>query len=39
MNLPPEIDLPSIIHGEDERVPTAAIEFGAKALYELLKRY
>lgn len=39
MNLPPEIDLPSLIHGEDERVPTAAIEFGAKALYELLKRY
>jgi acetylornithine deacetylase/succinyl-diaminopimelate desuccinylase-like protein len=39
VNLPPEIDLPSIIHGENERVPTAAIEFGAKALYELLKRY
>lgn len=39
MDLPPELDLPSIIHGENERVPTAAIEFGAKALYELLRRY
>jgi acetylornithine deacetylase/succinyl-diaminopimelate desuccinylase-like protein len=39
MNLPPEIDLPSLIHGANERVPTAAIAFGAEALYKLLKRY
>ena len=39
MNLPPEIDLPSLIHGPNERVPLAAIQFGADALYELLKRY
>jgi acetylornithine deacetylase/succinyl-diaminopimelate desuccinylase-like protein len=39
MNLPPEIDLPSVIHGENERVPIAAITFGADALYELIKRY
>lgn len=39
MNLPPEIDLPSLIHGENERVPLASITFGADALYELLKRY
>jgi acetylornithine deacetylase/succinyl-diaminopimelate desuccinylase-like protein len=39
MNLPPEIDLPSVIHGENERVPTKSIKFGAEALYELLKRY
>jgi acetylornithine deacetylase/succinyl-diaminopimelate desuccinylase-like protein len=39
MNLPPELDLPSVIHGENERVPVTAITFGANALYELLKRY
>jgi acetylornithine deacetylase/succinyl-diaminopimelate desuccinylase-like protein len=39
MNLPPEIDLPSVIHAENERVPITAIDFGAQALYELLKRY
>jgi acetylornithine deacetylase/succinyl-diaminopimelate desuccinylase-like protein len=39
MNLPPEIDLPSLIHGENERVPLEAITFGARALYQLLKRY
>ena len=39
MNLPPEIDLPSVIHGENERVPLTSITFGADALYELVKRY
>ena len=39
MNLPPEIDLPSVIHGENERVPVEAITFGAEALYKLLERY
>jgi len=39
MNLPPEIDLPSVIHGENERVPLESITFGAEALYKLLKRY
>jgi acetylornithine deacetylase/succinyl-diaminopimelate desuccinylase-like protein len=39
MNLPPEIDLPAIIHGENERVPITSITFGAEALFELLKRY
>ena len=39
MNLPPELDLPSVIHGENERVPLASITFGADALYELLKQY
>lgn len=39
MNLPPEIDLPSVIHGENERVPVEAIAFGAEALYWLLERY
>ncbi|MGD8553155.1 MAG: M20/M25/M40 family metallo-hydrolase [Anaerolineales bacterium] len=39
MNLPPEIDLPSLIHAENERVPVKSIEFGAQALFELLRRY
>jgi len=39
MNLPPEIDLPSLIHGENERVPVESIAFGAEALYKLLERY
>jgi acetylornithine deacetylase/succinyl-diaminopimelate desuccinylase-like protein len=39
MNLPPEIDLPSAIHGENERVPVSSISFGADALYKLLVRY
>jgi acetylornithine deacetylase/succinyl-diaminopimelate desuccinylase-like protein len=39
MNLPPEIDLPSLIHGKNERVPVSSIAFGADALYKLLERY
>lgn len=39
MNLPPEIDLPDLIHGPNERVPTAAIEFGAEAIHRLITRY
>jgi acetylornithine deacetylase/succinyl-diaminopimelate desuccinylase-like protein len=39
MNLPPEIDLPSVIHGENERVPVESITFGADAIYKLLELY
>ena len=39
MNLPPEIDLPSLIHGEDECVPVSAIQFGADILFDLISRY
>lgn len=39
MNLPADIDLPALIHGANERVPTAAITFGAEALYRLIERY
>lgn len=39
MNLPPEIDLPSVIHGANERVPLAAIDFGAEALTTLIQQY
>ncbi len=39
MNLPPEIDLPSLIHAEDERIPVTAIDFGAQILLDLIKQY
>lgn len=39
MNLPPEIDLPMLIHGADERVPTSAIRFGEEVLSTLIERY
>jgi acetylornithine deacetylase/succinyl-diaminopimelate desuccinylase-like protein len=39
MNLPPEIDLPSLIHAENERVPIESIHFGAQSLLALLQRY
>lgn len=39
MNLPPEIDLPALIHGENERVPISAIAFGADILFALIKQY
>lgn len=39
MDLPPDIDLPELIHGPNERVPLAAVEFGTQALQQLLARY
>lgn len=39
MNLPPEIDLPGLVHGANERVPLSAIDFGAEAIYRLLRLY
>jgi len=39
MNLPEDIDLPAVIHAENERVPIEAIDFGAQALYKFLERY
>lgn len=39
MDLPPDIDLPQLIHGPDERVPLHAIEFGAEAMHRLIERH
>lgn len=39
MDLPPEIDLPALIHGPKERVPLSAVDSGAEALFGLLERY
>ena len=39
MLLPDTLDFAATIHGPDERVPVSAINFGADAMYSLLKRY
>lgn len=39
LSLPPDLDLQRLAHAADERVPTAALEFGQQAIFELIKRY
>jgi len=39
MKLPAGFSFFQTIHGVNERIPVDAIHFGAKAIYELLKRY
>jgi acetylornithine deacetylase/succinyl-diaminopimelate desuccinylase-like protein len=39
MDLPPDIRLPDLIHGPNERIPVSAIEFGAEAIYRLTARF
>jgi len=39
MLLPDSLDFAKMIHGPDERVPVAAISFGAGTVYRLLQRY
>ena len=39
MKLPPGFDFWSGVHGSDERVPAAAVEFGAAAVHEALGRF
>jgi acetylornithine deacetylase/succinyl-diaminopimelate desuccinylase-like protein len=39
MNLPPDFDFARTIHGADERVPAEALNFGADAIYEVLRRF
>jgi acetylornithine deacetylase/succinyl-diaminopimelate desuccinylase-like protein len=39
MTLPEDFNFTNIIHSANERVPAAAIEFGAQAIYEALKRF
>lgn len=39
MDLPPELDLPSLIHAANERVPVEAVAFGEEALFRLIRRY
>lgn len=37
--LPPDLKLWELAHAADERVPVSALDFGAAAIYEALKRY
>ena len=39
MTLPEDFNFTQISHSANERVPAAAIEFGAQAMYEALKRF
>ena len=39
MKLPPEFNFFATIHGADERIPVDALEFGARAMREVLQRY
>ncbi|UCF92743.1 MAG: M20/M25/M40 family metallo-hydrolase [Desulfobacterales bacterium] len=39
MKLPAGFNFFQTIHGADERIPAAAVQFGTQAIYELLKRY
>ena len=39
MNLPDDLSFANIIHAENERVPAAAIEFGAQMIYKALGKF
>ena len=39
LQLPPEYNLQGLAHAADERVPVSALEFGQRAVFELIKRY
>jgi acetylornithine deacetylase/succinyl-diaminopimelate desuccinylase-like protein len=39
MQLPADFDFSQVLHAADERVPVGAVEFGAGAIYEVLRRY
>ncbi|MCU0599492.1 MAG: M20/M25/M40 family metallo-hydrolase [Desulfobacterales bacterium] len=39
MKLPKDFNFTKTIHGTDERIPVAAVEFGANAIYKLLQSF
>ncbi len=39
MKLPPELDMWSLAHAADERLPVDALDFGVEAIYQLLQRF
>ena len=39
MLLPPDFAFMETIHGPNERIPIAALEFGCEAMYQLLRRF
>ncbi|MEM8857407.1 MAG: M20/M25/M40 family metallo-hydrolase [Chloroflexota bacterium] len=39
MELPQNLDIGTLVHGPDERIPVDAPEYGARMMLELIKRY
>jgi acetylornithine deacetylase/succinyl-diaminopimelate desuccinylase-like protein len=39
ITLPEGFDFQQTVHGADERIPVAALGFGADALYSVIRRY
>ena len=39
MNLPPDFSFSKTVHAADERIPVESVEFGAKAMFEVITRY
>ena len=39
MNLPAEFNFAQLAHAADERIPVEAVDFGASAIYGVLRRY
>ena len=39
MRLPPEFKFLQLVHAADERIPAAAVEFGAEAVFRVLQRF
>ncbi|MFN3866744.1 MAG: hypothetical protein ACK4MD_08545, partial [Demequina sp.] len=37
LQLPPDLDFPSLFHGIDERIPVESLEFGARVLERFLR--
>jgi acetylornithine deacetylase/succinyl-diaminopimelate desuccinylase-like protein len=39
MQLPADLPFTTLIHAADERIPTAAVAFGADCIYQALQRF
>jgi len=39
MQLPADFDFSQVLHAADERAPVEAVEFGARAIYQVLQQY
>ena len=39
MPLPVEMNFSALLHASDERIPIAALDFGARAIYQVLQRF
>jgi acetylornithine deacetylase/succinyl-diaminopimelate desuccinylase-like protein len=39
MQLPPDFNFNQAVHGADERIPVGAVEFGAEAIFRVIRDY